>query len=161
QEAADAYRQVLAQEPNQFIIMINLGAAESELGRDLEAEALSRQGLSRLEEIGNTTGLTPEDSMRKAHCLARLGRLREAVELAQAVLRKAPDDPALLQQSALVHSLAGDRTSAINNAADALDKGLHPRWFTGSAFRELRESPELSPRFPSPAEAAAAEEEAH
>ncbi|HSJ76085.1 MAG TPA: hypothetical protein VK899_07895, partial [Gemmatimonadales bacterium] len=83
-------------------------------------------------------------------CLARLGRLREAVELAQAQLRRNPEDPNLLRLSALVHSLAGERTSALNNALAALDRGLQPRFFSGSAFRWLRESPELRSRLAPP-----------
>ena len=88
--------------------------------------------------------------MLKAQCLARLARPREAVELAQSQLRQNPEDPQLLHQSALVHSLAGERASALNNALAALDKGLQPRWLAGSAFRWLRESPELRSRLAPP-----------
>jgi serine/threonine-protein kinase len=150
QEAADAYRRALAIEPDHALTLINLGDAEVELGRTREAETLYRRALARLEESEAALGLPPKEAMLKAQCLARLGRSREAVELAQSLLRQVPDNAELLQQSALVHSLAGERTSALNNAADALEKGLQPRWFTGSAFRWLRESPELRSRFVTP-----------
>ncbi len=146
-EAADAYRRALSLEPGNIVILLNLADSESELGRVHEAEALYRRALGRLEENEGAVGLTPTETMLKAQCLARLGRLREAVELAQDQLRRTPDDPALLLQSALVHSLAGERTSALNNAMAALEKGIQPRWFTGSAFRWLRETPELRSRF--------------
>jgi eukaryotic-like serine/threonine-protein kinase len=147
QEAADTYRRALALEPDQIVILLNLADTESELGRTREAEALYRRGLSRLAENERAVGLTAAEAMFKAQCLARLGRFREAVELAQAQLRKTPDDPRLLQQSSLVHSLAGERTTALNNAMAALEKGVQPRWFAGSVFRWLRESPELRSRF--------------
>jgi serine/threonine protein kinase/tetratricopeptide (TPR) repeat protein/TolB-like protein len=149
-EAADAYRRALALEPNRIIILVNLADAESELGRVREAQDLYQRSLSLLEESERTVGLIPLESMLKAQCLARLGRLREAVELAQAQLRKTPDDPQLLQQIALVHSLAGERTSALNIAVAALDKGVQPRCFAGSAFLWLRETPALRSRFAPP-----------
>jgi len=146
QEAVDAYRRSLALEPDHVVTLVNLADAEIELGRAGEAETLYRQALAHLEKNEKAVGLDPTESMYKALCLARLRRSREAVELAQAQLRKSPDDPELLQQSALVHSLAGERASALNNALAALDKGLRPRWFAGSAFRWLRDSPELRSR---------------
>jgi tetratricopeptide (TPR) repeat protein len=128
------------------ITLINLGDAEVELGQEPAAEAHYRQALANLEKTEQALGLRPAEAMLKAQCLARLGRSREAVELAQAQLRQSPDDPQLLQQSALVHSLAGERTSALNNALAALDKGVRPRWFGGSAFEWLREAPEIRSR---------------
>jgi tetratricopeptide (TPR) repeat protein len=99
--------------------------------------------LARLE--GAETPAGPAESMLKAQCLARLGRSREAVETAQAALRRNPDDADLLYQSAIVLSLAGDRSSALSNALAALDKGVQPRWFSGSTFAWLRETPEMRP----------------
>jgi tetratricopeptide (TPR) repeat protein len=145
-EAAEAYRRSLAIEPDYVLTQVELASTEVELGHTREAEALYRHALAQLEKNETAVRLSPADAMRKALCLARLGRAREAVELAQAQLRRSPEDPYLLQQSALVHSVAGERASALNNALAALDKGLHPRWLTGSAFRWLRESPEIRSR---------------
>lgn len=149
-EAAEVFRRALAIEPDYVITLINLAKAETELGRTREALTYYRRALARLDENERTVRLGPADGLRKALCLARLGRSREAVELAQAQLRKNPDDPNLLYQSALVYSVAGDRISALNNALAALDKGLQPRWFAGSDFRWLRESPEVRSRLASP-----------
>jgi serine/threonine-protein kinase len=142
-EAADAYRRALAVEPDHVFTLISLADAFVELGAPGEAEALYRRALARLE--GAETPAGPAESMLKAQCLARLGRSREAVETAQAALRRNPDDADLLYQSAIVLSLAGDRSSALSNALAALDKGVQPRWFSGSTFAWLRETPEMRP----------------
>jgi serine/threonine-protein kinase len=146
QEAADAYHRALVLEPDRIVTMVNLADAESEMGRASTAKALYQRVLMRLEENEKTVGLLLSETLLKAECLARLGRMREAVELVQSVLPRSPDDPLLLQQSALVLSLAGERTSALNNAAAALDRGLQPCWFASSVFQWLRESPELGAR---------------
>jgi tetratricopeptide (TPR) repeat protein len=150
EEAADAYRGALAIEPGSITALIGLADAHVELGRAREAEPLYLRALARLDENEKVVKLTPGDGMLKALCLARLGRSREAVELAQAQLRRNPEDPNLLRLSALVHSLAGEHASALNDALAALDKGLQPRFFFGSAFRWMHESPELRARLTSP-----------
>lgn len=146
EEAADAYRRALATEPTSVSPLIGLADVDLELGRAREAGPLYLRALTRLEDNERTFKLSPLDGMFKALCLARLDRSREAVELAQTQLRRNPENPNLLRLSALVHSLAGERASALNDALDALDRGLQPRFFAGSAFRWLRESPELRAR---------------
>jgi tetratricopeptide (TPR) repeat protein/predicted Ser/Thr protein kinase len=147
EEAADAYRRSLSLAPEHVFTLVSLAEVEAELGRTHEAKALYQRALDRLEENEKATQLGPTAAMLKARCLAELDRPREAVELAQAQLRRNSEDPYLLQQSALIHSLAGEYTTAHNNAEAALDKGFPLRWFTGSAFRWFRESPEGRSRF--------------
>jgi tetratricopeptide (TPR) repeat protein/tRNA A-37 threonylcarbamoyl transferase component Bud32 len=144
-EAAVAYRRALESDPGDVTSLLNLADTEVELGHREVAEALYRQVLARLAESAPEGGLGPLESIQKAQCLARLGRTREAVEIAQDAVRRSPDEPQILLLSAFVHHLAGDRSSALNNAQAALEKGIQPRWFTGSAFRSLREDPELRP----------------
>jgi serine/threonine protein kinase/tetratricopeptide (TPR) repeat protein len=144
-EAAAAYRSALEADPDAVVTQVNLADAEAELGHREAAEAFYQQALDRLAASAPEKGLGPRDAMMKAHCLAGLGRTREAVNVAQEALQRSPDDPELLYVSALVHSLAGDRSSAFNNAQAALEKGMQPRWFRRSAFRFLREDPELRP----------------
>jgi serine/threonine-protein kinase len=142
-EAAAAYRRALEADPEVVVTRINLADVEVELDHRRTAADLYRQALDRLAASAPEGRLGPRDSMFQAQCLARLGRTREAVEIAQDAVRRSPDDPEILQGSALVHALAGDRTSALNSAQTALEKGIQPRWFAGSAFRSLREAPEL------------------
>ncbi|HEX6863329.1 MAG TPA: protein kinase [Thermoanaerobaculia bacterium] len=140
-EAAQAYRRALESDPGDVASLLNLADTEVELGHPREAEALYRRILKSLPE----GGLGPQESIQRAQCLARLGYTRQAVESAQDAVRQSPDDPRILLLSAFVHHLAGDRSSALNNAQAALEKGIKPRWFAGSAFRALREDPELRP----------------
>jgi len=144
-EAAAAYRRALEARPDAVASLVNLADTEVELGHRQEAEALYRRVLVLLSESMPEDGLGPRQAIDKAQCLARLGRTREAVGIAQDAVRRSPDDPQILLLSAFVHHLAGDRSSALNNAQAALEKGIQPRWFTGSAFRSLREDPELRP----------------
>jgi tetratricopeptide (TPR) repeat protein len=144
-EAAAAYRRALETDPDAVSSLLNLADTEVELGHRHEAEALYRRVLLHLDQSVPEGRLGPRESIHKAQCLARLGRTREAVEIAQDATRRNPDDPVLLLLSAFVHHLAGDRSSALNNAQAALEMGIQPRWFTGSSFRSLREDPELRP----------------
>jgi serine/threonine-protein kinase len=145
-EAAEAFRQALAIDPDQSIVLLNLADAETELGHTEAAAGLYGRALARIEANEPTVGLSPDDGMAKAECLARLGRPREAVALVQEILRRSPDEPDLLYEAALIGSLTGDRNAAVSNALAALDKGKSPRWFTGSAFRPLLADPELAAR---------------
>ncbi len=140
QEAAvEAYREALRLSPGHVAVLLNLADAELALGRGEEARAHYAQALARLDGAG----LSPQDRMIRAQCLAHLGRARAAVELTQGTLRQNGDDPDVLCQAALVYALAGDRASALVNAKAALDKGLRPRWLTLPAFGAFREDPEL------------------
>jgi eukaryotic-like serine/threonine-protein kinase len=140
QEAAvEAYREALRLSPGHVAVLLNLADAELALGREEEARACYAQALARLDGAG----LSPQDRMIRAQCLAHLGRFQEAVELTQGTLRQSGDDPDVLCQAALVYALAGDRASALVNAKIALDKGLRPRWLTLPAFGAFREDPEL------------------
>ncbi len=140
-EAVAAYRQALRLRPDHPYTLIGLADALGETGATREAEQIYRRTLDLVTSGGVEA---PADLMLQAQCLARLGRSREAVDAAQTALRRNPDDPDLLYQNALVLSLAGDRSSALNSALAALDKGVQPRWFAGSVFAWLRDSPELS-----------------
>jgi serine/threonine-protein kinase len=142
-EAAEIYRQVLAEHPDHVNALINLAEVESGL-KDKGSSALHyRSALELLNESEAKAELLPGEALLKAQCLARLGQKREAVALVTALSPKAKDDPQLLYQSALVLSLAGERRSAVTEAKAALMKGFLPRWFTGSDFQWLREEPEL------------------
>jgi serine/threonine-protein kinase len=145
-EAAEAFRQALAIDPDQSIVLLNLADAETELGHTEAAAGLYGRALARIEANEPAVGLSPDDGMAKAECLARLGRPREAAALVQEILRRSPDEPDLLYEAALIGSLTGDRNAAVSNALAALDQGKSPRWFTGSAFRPLLADPELAAR---------------
>ncbi len=141
QEAADAYRSALDAEPDHAPTLVNLADAEVELGQTLTAKEHYRRALELLQQQSAQSGLmglTPREQMLAAQCLARLGEFRLAVKTARDALSKNLEEPELLEQSALVQILAGDRATALEHAQAALERGLRKRWFAGSAFRELR-----------------------
>lgn len=142
--AADAFRRALAFQPDDVTALVNLANAEIELGQRLMAEAHYDHALTLLDKRAGR--LDPADALRKALCLARLGRSREAVEHAKGRLRPNSDTPQLLLQRALVYRIAGERAMAVDNALAALDQGLHPRWFAGSILRKLSETPRIRSR---------------
>jgi serine/threonine-protein kinase len=142
-EAAAAYRQALALEPNHARVLLNLADAELAQGHASAAAELYRRALSRFDEIQAAGALTAKDSMDKAQCLAHLGRIPEAVELTQKTLRESGDDAELFYAASLVYALAGDRASFLLNAKLALANGMQPRWFTLPVFGVLRNDPDL------------------
>ncbi|HWM91222.1 MAG TPA: tetratricopeptide repeat protein [Thermoanaerobaculia bacterium] len=142
EEAVAAYRKALEMDPNHMAVLLNLADAESALGHREEADRLYRRILEGQEGREAATA-QPADRMVPAQCLVRLGRTREAVEIAQRTLQQHPDDPEVVYLAALVYSLAGDRSSALVNARIAREKGTQPRWFTLAAFDPLRDDPEF------------------
>ncbi|HVS00242.1 MAG TPA: protein kinase [Thermoanaerobaculia bacterium] len=142
-EAVAAYRQALALEPDHLTVLLNLADAELARGREEEARELYRRTLARLEETAAAGGLSAEQKMAKAQCLAHLGNIQEALKLTQRTVGENGDNPEVLYAASLVYALAGDRASALLNAGLALEKGVQPRWFTLAAFGPLRDDPEL------------------
>jgi serine/threonine protein kinase/tetratricopeptide (TPR) repeat protein len=142
-QAADAYRRALEIAPDNPLALINLADTELELGRRVEAEALYRRALQKISEQESSTGLPPGDVLMKAQCLARLGRGRDAVDLAQRALRENPDDSQTYLFAALVFSITEDRNSALSSVGEAISRGIGLRWFNLSAFDSLRAEPEF------------------
>jgi len=137
-------QQALALDPDHPTATLNLADAESALGRAQEAQEHYRKVLKHIDRNTPHSGLlSPGDSMTRAQCLAHLGHLAEAEEIARQVLAQKPDDGELLQQAALVYALAGDRQSTLSYIRAALMKGVQPRWFKLPAYAFLREDPEF------------------
>ena len=143
-EAAAAYHQALALDPNHARVLLNLADAELAQGHGSAAADLYRRALSRYNEIEAAGALAAKDSMDKAQCLAHLGRIPEAVELTQKTLRASGDDAELFYAASLVYALAGDRASFLLNAKLSIANGMQPRWFTLPVFGVLRNDPELA-----------------
>ncbi len=146
--AEQAYRNALEFDSGHRLARLNRADALVELGRRPEAERLYREVLAALDAA--RFGLSPEDEMRKAQCLARLGRRLEAVKAAQRAVQRAPTTPHMHQEAALVYCLTGDHQLAVDSGRTALEKGVPPQWFAGPAFAPLRASPQLRPYFDEP-----------
>lgn len=143
QEAIEAYRDALEIAPDNASVLLNLADAHAARKESNKAEDLYRRLLTHLEKVESEWNLNAQETMYKAQCLARLGRLNEAVEATQRALAKAPDDSEVLYLASLVYVLAGDQRSAIVNARQARSKGVQPRWFRLPAFDSLRDQPDF------------------
>jgi serine/threonine protein kinase/tetratricopeptide (TPR) repeat protein len=143
--AVDAFQEALRIDPGHVISLTNLADAQQDLGRSAEAAATCRRVLERLDERRAQSPLEPGESLLEAECLARLGRTREAVEIARRTLPRAAEDTESLYTAALVYTLAGDRPSALASARAALLKGMQPRWFRRPSLQTLLQAPELRP----------------
>lgn len=150
-EAIEAYKQALDITPGHPWVMLNLAEAELALGHRVEAENHFHQTLERLEERQKVASLSVEDRMTQAQCLARLGKVEQAVGITLGALKHGSEDPQMLYMAALVYSLAQERNSALFNAKAALRKGLRPDWFQPSVFDPLKEDPELRALLDKPA----------
>jgi eukaryotic-like serine/threonine-protein kinase len=140
--AAETFRRAAALAPGSAAAALNLADAEQLAGRTLESAALYRKALDLAEH--DPAGTFWQALTIKAQALARLGRSREAVSAVQEALERAPANPQVAYEAALVYSLVGDRASAIVLAERALRRGVEPGWFRFPWFDSLRSDPELT-----------------
>jgi tetratricopeptide (TPR) repeat protein len=137
-QAREAYGRALELQPADVNATLNLADSERSLGNGIAAKALYGAVLKRLDDREAASSLRPEERMIQAQCLAHLGRAGEATRAVRQALDQSPDDPQLLHQAALVHSVLSDLETAGRYARAALDRGVQPRWFAVTAFDRLR-----------------------
>lgn len=142
--AVESYEKALELAPEHPVVLVNLAEAQQALGQDGAASASCRQALEVLENNERRGELGAIDRMLKALCLARTGRVKAAVELAQETLQIHPQEAQVTYQVAMVYALAGELTSALVNAERAYELGVQSRWFKVPAFGPLRDEPSLT-----------------
>ncbi|MFP5288644.1 MAG: hypothetical protein ACLGI9_23105, partial [Thermoanaerobaculia bacterium] len=140
-EAREAYLLALSYSYGDIVATLNFADVELILGNQAAAQALYGSVLRTLKDNEPASGPTPEDRLVEAQCLARLGLADEAREAVRLAMRQQPDDSQLLYKASLVHALLGDHETSLAFARSALDHDLSPRWFSVSAFDELRTDP--------------------
>ena len=134
-EAADRFQQALDRAPNSPYALYNLADAEWLRGEREQAAAFYTRVL---EQIANDPD--PDHLLTlQAQAEARLGRLESAVEMAHEALRRAPDNPQVRYEAAVVFVLAGEELSALASARRAVELGVELRWFDFPWFEPLRE----------------------
>jgi serine/threonine-protein kinase len=140
-EAETRFREAAALEPANPFVALSLADALLLQGR--RGEALN--GYRRVLDLVARDPAAAQWQLQsvRAQALAHLGRSGEAVEAVQEVLQLVPDNPQALYEISLVYTLLGDRSAALYNAGQALDKGIEPRWFSFPWFTPLREALEL------------------
>lgn len=144
--AAAAMEKAVAEAPENYLYLLNLGQARWLEGRRDEAADLFRRVLTLSE--ADPSGEEWQRLTVRAQALAHLGRPREAVAAAQDALRLAPRNGQAAFEASLVYALVGDRTAALVNAERARDLGFEtPAWFRLPWFDPLRGEP----GFPEPA----------
>ncbi|MBM3556227.1 MAG: tetratricopeptide repeat protein [Alphaproteobacteria bacterium] len=112
-EAAEAYRLVLAESPDNIAALINLGAVCAGLGRDDEA----------VEALEHAMRIAPDDQdamVNLANLELRRGRIDPALALYYRALAFAPDFPALRYNLAVALGRAGRREDALAQFAEAV-----------------------------------------
>lgn len=138
--AAASMEKAVAEAPENYLYLLNLGQARWLEGRREEAAQLFRRVLLLLEADPSR-----EEWQRltvRAQALAHLGRPREAVAAVQDALRLAPRSGQAAFEASLVYTLVGDRTAALVNAERARDLGFEaPAWFRLPWFTPLRGEP--------------------
>ena len=138
--AATAMKKAVAEAPENYLYLLNLGQARWLEGRRDEAAELFRRVLALSE--ADPSGEEWQRLTVRAQALAHLGRPREAVAAAQDALRLAPRSGQAAFEASLVYALVGDRTAALVNAERARDLGFEaPSWFRLPWFESLRGEP--------------------
>ena len=138
--AAEAFRQALALDPGHLPALLGQADALDLQGRHNEARTLYRQVAAAAARPGAEAVTWARWSIQ-AQALSHLGDGRGAVAALQQAFRLAPDSHQLAYEAALVHTLLGDRTSALYQADRALTGGVRPVWFRFSWFDPLRGDP--------------------
>jgi serine/threonine protein kinase/tetratricopeptide (TPR) repeat protein len=141
--ARESFARALALEPGNPMVLLNLAESEKILGRREAAEGHYRRVLALLPESDK---LTAQEWSVRAQALAHLGEVNEAVAAIQRALQLAPENPQTHYEAALVYALAGEKTSALVNARQALKGGIDARFFSSPFFDSLRS--ELPPAAP-------------
>jgi serine/threonine-protein kinase len=141
EQSALTSRRALELNPDNSAVLLNLADCELLLGREREATALYQKAIATTDR--GPEARTAAGQLVKAQCLAHIGQFSTAVALAQEALRTSGDDPDARFQASLVFALAGERTSAVVNAAEARARGMQPRWFRLPWFDDLRRDPEF------------------
>jgi serine/threonine-protein kinase len=134
--AASSLTRALELSPEDAGVRLNLADCELLRGRVAEAEAIYRSILRRVS--ARTDSATWDSRLIEAQCLAHLGRGEESVAIALDVLRTEGENADALFQSALIHALSGESTSATVHARRAIELGIQPRWFELPWFDRLR-----------------------
>lgn len=136
-----AFSKAVALESRNPMLVLNLADSEKAVGRQVEAEAHYRRVLELLP--ADLSQLSWQELSTRAQASAHLGQVPEAVQLVQKALQMAPNSPQASFEAAIVYALAGEKTSALVNARQALDGGMDIRFFSLPWFDPLRA--ELTP----------------
>lgn len=138
-KALEIYTRAREKAPNDYRCLLNLADTNSWLGREQEARKLYARALELLEANPHPRRYWSD----KAHILAHLGRLEEAVLAAQKNVAENPGRNWNVFVAAEVAALAGDKTSMLAYTRRALELHAPRQWFSGPEFAPYRDLPEF------------------
>jgi serine/threonine-protein kinase len=145
-EAEASFRKVLAQEPKDVFILLNLADTVNLQRRQEEAASVYRQVVREARLDANDWQVLSARAQAQAHLKDSPG----TVEAVQKMLRIGPEGAQIAYDASLIYVLLGDRNAALYNARRALKQGIEPRLFALPWFDPLRSDPafaaELQPR---------------
>lgn len=143
QQALEIYRQAQARAPGDHRTYLNLADTHFWLGNREQAVALYQKALHLLEANPHPRRYWSD----KAHILAHVGKLEEAVWAAQKNVAEFPNRNWNLFVAAEVAALAGDKTSMLAYSRKALELRAPKQWFSGPEFAPYRQLPEFRALF--------------
>lgn len=133
--AVARFREVLEATPDSPYALLNLADAELLRGETEKARDLYLRVLEQVDADPDPEALLLVRAQAEGH----LGRGEDAVGSAQRALRRAPDNPQVIYETALVHALAGDAASALVHSRRARELGIDERWFGFPWFDSIRD----------------------
>ncbi len=136
-DAAAADRRALALKPDDPWLRFHLAKTLEAQGELTGAKQVYRS--LAVEFAGAPHPLDIWHSLLEVQCLARLGQQAEATALADAVLKRRPDDAQILHQAAQLYAILRKPNQVYFYMERALEKGLRREWFTIPEFRALDE----------------------
>ena len=135
--AADAYRQAVKLDEDQYVVWGNLASALSWAGRSSEARGAYERAAALAEARLQVNAREPDVTMSFAEYLAALGQLDRARALMESALALAPGDARLMFQAGVLHEQRfKDRDKAFEWLGRALEAGFQ--------WREVERSPALA-----------------
>lgn len=146
QQALEIYTQAKAKAPGDHRSYLNLADTYFWLGQHGQAQAHYQKALELLEATPHPRRYWAD----KAHILAHLGKLEEAVWAAQKNVAEFPNRNWNLFVAAEVAALAGDKTSMLAYSRKALELRAPKQWFSGPEFATYRQLSEFRALFQTP-----------
>ncbi len=140
--AAADFRRALRSLPDDPAVYQNLADCEKMAGRAAAADSLYRRTLDLIARSPDPTDVY--NLQMQAQCLAHIGSHQEAVAAIQAAFRASPDDAWNFYAASVVYTVIGERTSALVNARDAVERGVQPRWYGLGLFDSLKDEKEFA-----------------
>lgn len=137
--ATETFNKISALAPENPTLTLNRADALQLSGKREEALELYNRVIEELQKNNKK----PIDYVALAQAYAHAGQISNALLALKGLEKINPTDPSTLYTAAIVHTLAGNHSSAILNARLSLENGMHWIWFDFEWFDSLCEEKEF------------------